>query len=76
MTVSREFALKIVIRENANEVSISVRSFHQILSDKYELRRLRAKFLLLFSPDYHKKTRVENTHEHAPASENENFLRR
>lgn len=64
----------LTVREVSDEVGISVGSCHEILSDKFKMRRVRAKFMPHLLTDGQKQTCVETSQELLAAA-NGNFLK-
>jgi len=63
-------------REVVNEVGISIGSCHQIFTEKFQMRRVSAKFVPRLLTDDQKENRVEISQELiANANGNENFLK-
>jgi len=68
---------RLILREVADEVGISIGSCHQILTDKLQMRRVSAKFVPRLLADDQKENRVEISQELlANANGNENFLKK
>jgi len=67
---------RLTVREVADEVSISIGSDHQIFTEKLQMRRIGAEFVLRLLTDDQKENRVEISQELlANANGNENFLK-
>ena len=67
---------RLTVREVADEVGISTGSFHQIFTEKLQLRRFSAKFVPSLLTDGQKENRVGISRELlANAKGNENFLK-
>jgi len=66
---------RLTVREVADEVRISIGSCHQILTEKFKMRRVSAKFVPRLLTDDQKENCVEISQELlANANGNENFL--
>jgi len=64
---------RLTVREVPNEVGISIGSYHQILSEKLQMRRVSSKFVPRLLTDDQKENRVEISQELlANANGNEN----
>ena len=67
---------RLTVREVAEEVGISIRSCHQIFTQKLKIRRVSAKFVPRLLSDDQKENRAEISQELlANANGNENFLK-
>ena len=67
---------RLTVREVADEVGISIGSCHQIFTEKLQMRRVRAKFMLRLLTDDQKENCVEISQELlASANGNENLLK-
>jgi len=65
---------RLTVQEVADELGISIESCHQIFTEKLQMRRVSAKFVLRLSTDTQKEHRVEISQELlANANGNENF---
>ena len=65
----------LTVREFVDEVAISIESCHQIFTEKLQMRRVSAEFVLRLLPDNQKENRVEISQELlVNANGNENFL--
>ena len=65
---------RLTVREVADEVGISIGSYHQIFTQKRQMRRVSAKFVPRLLTDDQKENRVEISQELlANANGNENF---
>jgi len=65
---------RLTVREVADEVGISVGSCHEILTEKFQMRRVSAKFVPRLLTDDQEENRVEISQELlANANGNENF---
>jgi len=63
-------------REVAGEVGISIGSYHQIFTEKLQMRHISAEFMPCLLTDDQKENHVENSQELlANANGNENFLK-
>jgi len=68
---------RLIVREVADEVDISIGSCHQILTEKLQIRRVSAKFVLHLLTDDQIENRVEIMQELLTnANGNENFLKK
>ena len=68
---------RLILREVADEVGISIGSCHQILTDKLQMRRVSAKFVPRLLADDQKENRVEISQELlANANGDKNFLKK
>ena len=66
----------LTVQEVADKVSISIGSFHQILTEKHQLHCVSAKFMPLLLTDDQKENHVEISQELlANANGNKNFLK-
>jgi len=63
---------RLTVREVADEVDISTGSCHQIFTEKLQMHRVNAKFMLCLLTDDQKENRVEISQE---LLGNENFLK-